>query len=60
MRKAKWICLEGSEGCGKTTYTKMLADHFTGKGLKVLSTKEPGTPLSLHLARSGEHRPLDA
>ena len=46
MRKAKWICLEGSEGCGKTTYTKMLADHFTGKGLKVLSTKEPGTPLS--------------
>lgn len=46
MRKAKYIVLEGTEGCGKSTYTQMLADHLRSKGKTVLITKEPGTPHS--------------
>lgn len=45
MRKAKYLCFEGTEGAGKSTHTKKLADYLTAKGYKVLLTKEPGTPL---------------
>lgn len=44
-RKARYICFEGLEGCGKTTQCKKLADYLTEKGYKVLLTKEPGTAL---------------
>lgn len=44
-RKARYICLEGTEGLGKTTQTQKLVDHLKAKGFKVLQTKEPGTPL---------------
>lgn len=43
---ARYICLEGTEGVGKTTQTKKLVNHLLSKGYKVLQTKEPGTPLS--------------
>jgi dTMP kinase len=43
---ARYICLEGTEGVGKTTQTQKLVDYLRGKGFKVLQTKEPGTPLS--------------
>lgn len=46
MRKAKYLCLEGTEGSGKTTHTAKLVKHLTEKGFKVLQTKEPGTPLA--------------
>jgi dTMP kinase len=46
MRKAKYICFEGTEGSGKTTHTTRLAKYLTDKGFKVLLTKEPGTPLA--------------
>src|SRR5512135_1519125 len=46
MRKAKYICFEGTEGSFKTTNAVMLAKYLEGKGYKVLLTKEPGTPLS--------------
>lgn len=46
MGKAKYIVFEGTEGCGKSTYTKMLVEHLTNKGYKVLQTKEPGSPLA--------------
>lgn len=46
MRNAKYIVLEGTEGCGKSTYTRMLVEHLRSSGKKVLETKEPGTPLN--------------
>ncbi len=52
MKKATYICFEGTEGVGKTTQTQKLVDHLRSKGYKVLQTKEPGTshaPLTLQL-----------
>lgn len=46
MKKAKYICLEGTEGVGKTTQTDKLVSYLKDRGYKVLQTKEPGTPLS--------------
>lgn len=46
MKKARYICFEGTEGVGKTTHTQKLVDHLRSKGYSVLQTKEPGTPLS--------------
>jgi thymidylate kinase len=40
----KYICLEGGEGCYKTTTAKALAIYYRAMGLRVLVTKEPGTP----------------
>ena len=45
-RKAKYICFEGTEGSGKSTYTEKLVKYLQSKGFKVLQTKEPGTPLA--------------
>ena len=45
MRKARYICFEGTEGVGKTTQTQKLVDYLRSKGYSVLQTKEPGTPL---------------
>lgn len=45
MKKAKYICLEGTEGVGKTTQTKKLAESLRARGYRVLQTKEPGTDL---------------
>lgn len=44
MRKAKYICFEGTEGSFKTTNATKLAKYLEDKGFKVLLTKEPGTP----------------
>src|SRR5271167_1025736 len=52
MKRATYICLEGTEGVGKTTQTQKLVDHLRAKGCKVLQTKEPGTahaPLTMQL-----------
>lgn len=46
MKKARYICLEGTEGVGKTTQTQKLVDYLKSRGYSVLQTKEPGTPLS--------------
>lgn len=51
-RKARYICLEGTEGVGKTTQTKKLVDSLRARGFRVLQTKEPGTdhiPLTMAL-----------
>ena len=45
MKKAKYICLEGTEGVGKTTQTQLLVDTLKARGYTVLQTKEPGTSL---------------
>jgi len=52
MKRATYICFEGTEGVGKTTQTQKLVDYLRAKGYKVLQTKEPGTshaPLTLQL-----------
>jgi len=46
MKKATYICFEGTEGVGKTTQTQKLVDYLRSKGFTVLQTKEPGTPLA--------------
>ncbi len=43
---ARYICFEGLEGTGKTTQCALLAEYLRSKGLRVLLTKEPGTPLA--------------
>jgi dTMP kinase len=43
---ARYICIEGTEGVGKTTQTDRLVDFLKTSGYRVLKTKEPGTPLS--------------
>lgn len=45
MKKARYICLEGTEGVGKTTQTQLLVDVLKARGFSVLQTKEPGTSL---------------
>ncbi|MDD3371810.1 MAG: dTMP kinase [Alphaproteobacteria bacterium] len=42
MTKGKFITLEGGEGAGKSTQTKLLADFLRRKGLKVIETREVG------------------
>jgi dTMP kinase len=42
----RYICLEGTEGVGKTTQTDLLVSYLRSKGFKVLQTKEPGSPHS--------------
>lgn len=36
------ITLEGNEGCGKSTQSRLLYDHLRKKGKKVFLTREPG------------------
>jgi len=42
IMKGKFITFEGSEGCGKSTQSKMLFDYLKAKGLKVTYLREPG------------------
>ncbi len=43
MQTAKrFFCLEGIDGCGKSTQLKRLAEFLTGKGYDVLTIREPG------------------
>jgi thymidylate kinase len=42
-KKTWYICLEGTEGVGKTTLVGRLVEHFRNAGYHVLHTKEPGT-----------------
>ena len=42
-----FITMEGTDGAGKTTQIKLLEEYLTGKGFKVVCTREPGgTPIS--------------
>ncbi|MCK9572197.1 MAG: dTMP kinase [Candidatus Omnitrophica bacterium] len=40
--RGKFITFEGSEGCGKSTQSRMLFDHLKAKGVKAIYLREPG------------------
>jgi dTMP kinase len=40
--KGKFITFEGTEGCGKSTQSKMLYSYLKNKGLPVVYLREPG------------------
>lgn len=40
--KGKFITFEGSEGCGKSTQSKLLYQHLQRKGFPVVYLREPG------------------
>ncbi|BCB95662.1 thymidylate kinase [Dissulfurispira thermophila] len=42
LKKGIFISFEGIEGTGKTTQAKLLSEHLTKKGYKVILTHEPG------------------
>ena len=42
MKKGFFITLEGPDGCGKTTQSKLLKEYLLKKGSAVLHTREPG------------------
>ena len=40
-RKGFFICVEGLDGCGKTTQTKLLVENLQARGFNVMYTAEP-------------------
>jgi dTMP kinase len=42
MRRGTFVSFEGSEGCGKSTQIRLLADRLKSLGHQVILTREPG------------------
>ena len=42
-----FVCIEGVDGCGKTTIMRALADQMMADGIRFILTKEPGGPRAL-------------
>jgi len=43
--RGKFITFEGSEGCGKSTQSRMLYNYLKAKGFKVVYLREPGATI---------------
>ncbi len=55
--KPRFLVFEGIDGSGKTTQARMLADHLSSRGGRVLLTAEPSDgPVGTHI-RSLKNRP---
>ena len=42
MYKGLFITIEGSDGSGKSTQIELLKNYLEGKGMNVVTTREPG------------------
>jgi dTMP kinase len=62
--RGRFITFEGGEGTGKSTHTKLLAEHLRGIGIEVVLTREPGgspgAEIIRHVILSGAAKPLGA
>jgi len=57
--KGKFITFEGIDGAGKSTHIATVVDLLKGRGLEVVSTREPGgTPLGEKLRELLLHEPM--
>jgi dTMP kinase len=58
--RGRLIALEGTEGAGKSTHVRLLAESLRGDGYVVRETREPGgTPLGLEIRRIVIHEESD-
>ena len=47
LSRGRFITIEGGEGAGKSTNVDLVRNVLEGRGLNVLTTREPGgTPLA--------------
>lgn len=62
--RGRFITFEGGEGAGKSTHTKLLAEHLGSLGIEVVLTREPGgspgAEIIRHVILSGAAKPLGA
>jgi dTMP kinase len=62
--RGRFITFEGGEGTGKSTHTKLLAEHLGDLGIETVLTREPGgspgAEIIRHVILSGAAKPLGA
>lgn len=60
MTRGKFITLEGPEGSGKSTHSKLIAEYIKSKGYEARTTREPGgTPAGEAIRRLLQHDSTD-
>ena len=61
MNPGRFITFEGIDGAGKSSHIETLATWLRGRGVEVLTTREPGgTALAEQLRTLLLHQPMDA
>ncbi|MFH0839058.1 MAG: dTMP kinase [Candidatus Omnitrophota bacterium] len=64
MKKGLFITFEGTEGCGKSTHSKLLAAFLKQSGFNVYHTREPGGTLIgekiRHILLDASHNTMSA